>query len=628
MFWENWSILDDPFVAQILRSGYRLPLSSSPPVTSSPREVDYPPAQIPLLEDNIQALLEKEALEVIPDPDALPGFYSPIFLVPKKNSEKFRMIHNMALFNSRYLEEPAHFKMVSLGDLRSKINPCDWLVSLDLQDAYLHVPIFPGHRRYLRILFRGVHYQWRVLPFGISSAPWLFTRITHPIVQFLHRRGIEFDPYIDDCLMNAAQRMLLVRQRDFALRLLYQLGWIVNLDKSHLEPTHSLVFIGGMFVTDLDLLRVPDDRWEKILAASRRGLSKALKLREWQSILGLMTSAQDLTLRGRLMLRPLQKFLSPLIRDNNISDRFLLPNHLRPYLLWWTDRSNVCDGVSLSEFVAHRQLFVDASLQGWGAHLEEATTSGLWSGDEKKWHINRLEMEAVILAVSHWLPVLRNSNLLIASDNSTVVWTIKNQGTTGSPFLLRQAFRLFRLLDDNHICARARHIPGCRNVLADALSRPDKPSPTEWMLHPRAFQMVCENHHRPLIDLFATNRNNQLPVYVSPLPDPQAYAVDALSMSWEDLDAYAFPPPILMTKVVAKIKTTANLTMILVAPYWPARGWFPALLQLAAREPQRLPEWPHLLRHTYSRQFHPDPERLHLSVWTICRRPSGRGGTQ
>ncbi|XP_067677661.1 uncharacterized protein [Haliotis asinina] len=307
------------------------------------------------------------------------------------------------------------------------------------------------------------------------------------------------------------------------------------------------------------------------------------------------------------MLRPLQRFLLPFIRENDLQSSFLLPPHLHRYLRWWTVEWNVCAGVCLTSFNHDHELFVDTSLLGWGAHLNGQTTSGLWSEAEKDWHIKNLEMQAVILAVRHWLPVLTGSRPLVASDNSAVMWVIRNQGTTRSKQLLDQMFLLADLVDSNGIVIAARHIPGCKNILADALSRPGKPSPTEWMLHPDAFRQICCQHGRPLVDLFATSFNHQLPTYVSPVPDPQAWAVDAMSLSWEGLDVYAFPPPVLLTDVVAKIRLTQNLRLLLVAPWWLARSWFPDLRRLASGDPYKLPEWQHLLQHPHSRQLHPDP---------------------
>ena len=79
-------------------------------------------------------------------------------------------------------------------------------------------------------------------------------------------------------------------------------------------------------------------------------------------------------------------------------------------------------------------------------------------------------------------------------------------------------------------------------MIADKLSRLGQTIQTEWSLHPEVFQAICSRWHQPQVDLFATRFNNKLPQFVSPVPDPQAWAVDALSLSWENLDPYAFLP--------------------------------------------------------------------------------------
>ena len=111
------------------------------------------------------------------------------------------MIHNLKIFNERYLERPPYFKMLSLKELKDMVKPGDWMASIDLKGAYLHVPFIPNHRKYLRFASRGNHYQWKVLPFEVSIAPWLFTRLTAPTVGLLHQRGIRFHVYMDDCII-------------------------------------------------------------------------------------------------------------------------------------------------------------------------------------------------------------------------------------------------------------------------------------------------------------------------------------------------------------------------------------------------------------------------------------------
>ncbi|XP_067679993.1 uncharacterized protein [Haliotis asinina] len=107
---------------------------------------------------------------------------------------------------------------------------------------------------------------------------------------------------------------------------------------------------------------------------------------------------------------------------------------------------------------------------------------------------------------------------------------INRQGSTRATPLLDLTLRLFELVDRLCLSIHAVHIPGAKNVLADVLSRPDAPPSTEWQLNPRTFQSLCLQFGRPMLDLFATRLNCQLPIYVSPVPDPAAWAVDALSL--------------------------------------------------------------------------------------------------
>ena len=140
----------------------------------------------------------------------------------------------------------------------------------------------------------------------------------------------------------------------------------------------------------------------------------------------------------------------------------------------------------------------------------------------------------MILSITHWRTRLCHCNLMIATDNSTVASYINRQGGTLSKALLDLTFEFYALVDSIPVSVRARHIPGVTNVLADALSRPDRPSPTEWKLNPVVFRWLMQTvPYPPLVDLFATRFNNQLPLFVSPIPDPLAVAYDALASSWK-----------------------------------------------------------------------------------------------
>ena len=116
--------------------------------------------------------------------------------------------------------------------------------------------------------------------------------------------------------------------------------------------------------------------------------------------------------------------------------------------------------------------------------------SGTWTHTDPKLHINCLELKAVFHALQHWAQMLQGHQVMIATDNATVVSYINKQGGTHSPTLLRLTVDLLLWLEAQNIIVRARHIPGCLNVIADHLSRPNQPISTEWSLHPEIASLI------------------------------------------------------------------------------------------------------------------------------------------
>ena len=94
---------------------------------------------------------------------------------------------------------------------------------------------------------------------------------------------------------------------------------------------------------------------------------------------------------------------------------------------------------------------------------------------------------------------------MIPTDNTTVFSYINKQGGNHSPTLLRLVLDPFLYLQTQDIVIRARHIPGCLNVIADRLSRPNQPKTTEWSLHPEIVTRIFGSWETPTVEIFATS---------------------------------------------------------------------------------------------------------------------------
>ena len=108
-------------------------------------------------------------------------------------------------------------------------------------------------------------------------------------------------------------------------------------------------------------------------------------------------------------------------------------------------------GIPIRTFQVDFMIFTDASTQGWGAHMGDSKISGIWNHTDHKLHINCLEFKAVVCALQHWAPLLQGHQIMIATDNSTVVSYMNKQGGTHSPTLLRLTVELLFWLEAQNI---------------------------------------------------------------------------------------------------------------------------------------------------------------------------------
>ena len=235
----------------------------------------------------METLLQKEAIAEVPDREA--HLVSSLFAIPKKESEKLRPILNLRVLSSHVRYQ--HFKMEGLATVRDLLQPGDFMVKVDLTDAFFHIPIDHKHRKYLQFRWQNQLYQFNCLPFGLASAPRTFTKFTKPILTQLRGRGFRIVIYIDDILLLASSWEKLLQQLEELLSLLQALGLSINWENSILEPTQSLTYLGvGIDSIQMEFF-LPADKVKKFQEACRDLWRKVqVTVRDLASVLGLLAS--------------------------------------------------------------------------------------------------------------------------------------------------------------------------------------------------------------------------------------------------------------------------------------------------------------------------------------------------
>ena len=575
------------------------------------------PVRQTLLNDMLLELLQKNAIREAP-PNSR-AFFSRVFLVPKKNG-KMRLVIDLSMLNE-WLACPT-FKMDHAQVVRDALAPDMWATSIDLSDAYLHIPIHEAFWKYLVFQVGDRLYQFMVLPFGLNTAPRVFSEVMKVIKRWARLLGMLLFQYLDDWLQLNLCRRSLAHQTSLLLQKCEELGLLVNLEKSETVPLQEIVFLGDLLDFSTGFIFPTQERFasirDKILKVTRHE-SASLKL--LQSLMGSIASTEKIVPFGRFHARSLQLLINQNIsRAAPQSARITLSLPVLQDLQWWSIEDHVFRGLATSTVIPDLQVQTDASTTGWGVSFQGSVLSGTWSQQETSLHINVLEMKAVLLACQRLLYHFRHKCVLFLIDNQTVVSYLSKQGGTRSQQLMAVTRQVLTLAEQELILIKAQHIKGQLNVVADLASRRGYVVNTEWAISTRMFQMIQnQSPWGPAsIDLFANSLNHRLPLYVSPCPDPAAMSVNALVVGWpRNAVLYAFPPTTIMDRVLHKIVRERPTCLLLIAPRLLEAPWYPLLQQLPCVKTFLLPLQIGDLVQPHWNHAHLSPRLFNLHLWCI-----------
>lgn len=603
-------------ILSIVKNGYRIPLLKPLHHRLTIPELPIPELHKPFIRDEIQSLLALGAVSIANSP---PQVVTPIFAVPKKRPPgdtrpPFRLVHNLKALNKRLKPFPSSFRNPSVADLAQLLSPGETTFAVDVEAAYHHVEVHPESRGLLGFSFEETTYVWNVMPFGLSHSAHVWIMIAAAVTRSAQELPLAAaalsldlqDPqpvpclnYVDDVFGIGAQGAL-----DALLRLFATLGITVSVKKVQL-PSHITEWLGYL------VMSLPNNP-VRLGITSKRARNTRLLCRNFirscnnktivtkrslARVLGKLGSLATLVRPTHLILRPLHAAMKAATRtswDAAVPLTSDMANAIEEWLTVFRDVSLV----ALAPSRLPATLTTDAaSLGGWGATLVipsedlQLSTAGSFSNTESLLHITALETLGVVRAVEHWRTLLQDRTLLLRSDATTVVHSLRRR-TTRSKVVARLLANLHvRHLDPLNIHVIPTHLAGTLNLEADAASRLEylrrdlhDYTIRNGVLSSLLLQVKDLLPDLPFVDRFASDVNHKFPLYNARRSvNPQI--MDAMACPpghWTEHLNYMFPPssqPVL-DRLMALLRDFPDIHGLLIVPRWPRATWWTTLHRL------------------------------------------------
>ena len=327
-----------------------------------------------VMQEEIEKFLLNGAIQLVSPSNG--QFVSRLFLVPKKTGD-LRPVINLRPLNKFIIRK--HFKMENLQNVTQLVRKGDYMVTIDFKDAYFSIPIHQSHRKFLRFSWRNQLFQFAALPFGLTSAPRVFTKVLKPVIASMRQRGIRCLIYIDDLIIVASSKMECNEQAVFAVQLLTDLGFNVNMEKSNLVPKTRVEFLGFVLDSIRMELFLPEKKKENILQRIRNLLmSRQILVRQVSSMVGLMQSAKWAVMPAVIYYRFLQRDLNSALEETgrDYDSLIMLSQEARQELKMWLTNLEMWHGRAMVMSRPSLIIQTDASLLGWGAVLPEYRQGG------------------------------------------------------------------------------------------------------------------------------------------------------------------------------------------------------------------------------------------------------------
>ena len=466
-FWEY--IKAPESVIDLIKFGYRIPFINTPKQAMFRNNKSSYLNQDFVSESILQLLRRGSAVEV----SFTPHVVSPLS-VAANSSGKLRLIIDLRCVNKHIFKEN-----IRLDDWRSFENylqPNSFVFKFDLKQGYHHVDIFPDYQTFLGFswIFDGAvkFFVFTVLPFGMSSAPYAFTKLLRPLVKHWRSQGIKICVYLDDGIAIADSKPRAQLHSNNVKDTLAKAGFVANDVKSVWEPTKLLTWIGVSMDFNTNISFIPQNRIDSILNQTNTLLQKPYTTtRKLAQFAGKLLSTKYV-LGNIVSLR--SRYLYAVIEGRSSWDAVLnilnFPGaHLE--ILFWQNNIKSLNFRNIKE--SNRTLVnfsSDATATGVGAVLDNCFKAHRrFSVEETMKSSTWRELTAVLFSLKSFLPRVKSRRVMWKVDNYAASRIVH----VGSRIheLHSIALEINSICRENDILLQVSWFPRAMNADADKLSK-------------------------------------------------------------------------------------------------------------------------------------------------------------
>lgn len=575
-FWQN--ITSSQMVIDTIKNGYSIPMIEQPSpicLANNKSSRDAPE----FVRTEINKLIASEA---VVETMVRPYCVNPLTVAQRKGKQRL-------VLDLRHVNECVYKQKIKFDDhdvMVQYFRPEGYMFKFDLKNGYHHLEILEAQQQLLGFAYpdeRGImrYFRFKVLPFGLTSAGYIFTKILRALIQHWRSKSFHIALFLDDGLDAEPNLNRAVEVSGMVHGDLNASGFVPNVQKSNWQPVQCIEWLGSTYDLKDMVVTINEEKIEKVIVFLKDCMK--LDVIHIKVLAALTSTITSLYLsHGDLVFLKSKSLAVGVASAASWSEKVKVSEDMKLDMLFWVHNLRHFNGQSLRLLPGASQLaYSDASGIGLAALItpgpeqHQMIFQKQFTEEEKLQGSTYRELLAILEGIINFKSILANTVVDWFTDSQSGVHIIKRGSM--KPHLQKLALRIFEVSRRNGIKIRPVWIPREHNTVCDYYSK--VLDPDDWEVRPEWYEIITNYWGKPSIDRFACYYNTKLPRFNSKFFDESAEAIDAFSQFWGDDFNWLVPPIYLVPRVIDYLHMCKG-SGILIVPLWKSATFWPFVADL------------------------------------------------